>query len=76
MKRWLLNVSDQWLLILDNADDITLNLLNYFPSGDRGIIIITSRNPECRMHVTVGFEELNKMDFKDIITLLLKASLI
>lgn len=73
-KSWLANLSHQWLLILDNADDITFDLSNYFPPGDRGTIIITSRNPECRMHVTVGFEELDKMDLEDAITLLLKAS--
>jgi hypothetical protein len=73
-KSWLANLSHQWLLILDNADDITLDLSNYFPPGDRGTIIITSRNPECRMHATVGFEELDKMDLEDAITLLLKAS--
>lgn len=71
-KRCLANSLDPWLLILDNADDPFLNISKFFPVGNRGTIIITSRNPECRCHATVGYTELHEMGSDDAITLLLK----
>ncbi|KAJ3822450.1 P-loop containing nucleoside triphosphate hydrolase protein, partial [Lentinula raphanica] len=37
---------ENWLLIINNADDPGLSLDTYIPSCDHGNIIITSRNPE------------------------------
>ena len=70
-KRCLANSPEPWLLILDNADDPLLNVSKFFPVGIRGTIIITSRNPECRCHATVGSTELDEMESDDAITLLL-----
>ena len=71
-KRCLANSLEPWLLILDNADDPLLNISKFFPVGIRGTIIITSRNPECRCHATVGYTELHEMGSDDAVTLLLK----
>lgn len=73
-KRYLANCPEPWLLILDNADDPLLNISQFFPVGIRGTIIITSRNPECRCHATVGSTELHEMESDDAITLLLKSA--
>ena len=40
----------EWLLFFDSADDITLNLREYFPGCSHGNILITSRNRETRHH--------------------------
>ena len=73
-KRCLANSPEPWLLILDNADDPSLNVSKFFPVGIRGTIIITSRNPECRCHATVGYTELHEMESDDAIALLLKSA--
>lgn len=72
-KRYLTNSLEPWLLILDNADDPSLDISQYFPVGNRGSIIVTTRNPECRCHATVGSRELREMDRDDAINLLLRS---
>lgn len=64
-----------FLLILDNADDPSVDYQQYFPSGDRGAIILTSRNSECgKTYQTVGWEELDNLNDDDCIELFLKAA--
>ncbi|KAK5202699.1 hypothetical protein LTR47_011671 [Exophiala xenobiotica] len=53
VKRRLAHVSEAWLLVLDNADDPRLQLTSYLPAGNRGDVIITSRNPQCQHYSTV-----------------------
>ncbi len=72
-KRYLTNSLEPWLLILDNADDPLLDISRFFPVGNRGTIIITSRNPDCRSHATVGSRELHEMESGEAITLLLRS---
>ena len=72
-KRYLTNSLKPWLLILDNADDRSLDISQYFPVGNRGSIIVTSRNPECRCHATVGSRELREMESDEAINLLLRS---
>ena len=72
--RWLLHVSESWALILDNADDRRLDLSPYFPVGNRGVILITSRNPRCQIHSTVGSCELGAMGMDEAVTLMLKTA--
>jgi hypothetical protein len=43
------------------------------PVGSRGTILITTRNPECRVHQTVGSYEFAGMGTEDAIDLLLKS---
>lgn len=70
---WLTRQELPWLLVIDNADDIRFNYANYFPSGERGHILLTSRNPECKVHATVGSKEFRDLETEDAITLLLRA---
>ena len=41
---WLSGQHEEWLLVLDNADNPNLNLHPYLPSCTHGNILITSRN--------------------------------
>ena len=59
---------------MDNADDRKIDYTQYLPSGNRGNILMTTRNPECFIHRTVGQEFLDKLDVDDVEELLLKAS--
>ena len=74
IKRWFSNTTHEWLLVLDNADNPKINVSDYFPAGNRGTIIITSRNRECRVHATVGSVEIDKMELDEAITLLLRST--
>ncbi|QRW09872.1 kinesin light chain [Ceratobasidium sp. AG-Ba] len=42
--RWLTGYSKRWLLVLDNADDPSIDLRSYLPAGVYCRIIITTRN--------------------------------
>ena len=42
---WLSNLEERWLLIIDNADDPGIGLDDYLPKGNRGHVLITTRNP-------------------------------
>jgi hypothetical protein len=41
---WLSNLRNPWLLIIDNADDRDFKLDEYFPRGNRGHVLITTRD--------------------------------
>ena len=49
---WLSKQRREWLLLFDSADDMMLNLQDYFPRSARGNILITSRNHDIHQHVT------------------------
>jgi tetratricopeptide (TPR) repeat protein len=59
---------------MDNADNRKIDYAEYFPSGHKGSIVITTRNQECLNHSTVGHRLLDRLEVEDAITLLLKAS--
>lgn len=48
--RWLAHLKENWILLLDNADDPKIDLHPFFPACSHGNIIVTSRNPECATH--------------------------
>jgi tetratricopeptide (TPR) repeat protein len=75
VKRWLSNIPDTWLVIFDNADDPDLDISVYFPVGNRGTILITTRNPDCKVHATDGsWREVSGMQTDEAISLILKES--
>ena len=63
-----------WLLILDNADDPDFDYQGYFPTGDRGTIIMTSRVADCSRYGTIGSETLTSLCQKEGAERLLKAA--
>ena len=73
-KHWLSNADEPWLLIINNADDPGLKLSELFPEGERGHILVTTRNPSFRIHATVGSLEFMGLTKKDALLLLLRAS--
>ncbi|KAI9764475.1 MAG: hypothetical protein M1840_008401 [Geoglossum simile] len=74
VKRWLSNIQDHWLLIIDNADDPSMDVSEFFPTGNRGCILLTTRNPDCKIHATVGSCEFGKMYLDEAVTLFLRAA--
>lgn len=63
-------------MIIDNADESSAPLENYFPEGEGGLILVTTRNPNLKVHGTFGprcfhFTELAEAESND---LLLKAA--
>jgi tetratricopeptide (TPR) repeat protein len=78
-KQWIGSRKNNWLLIIDNADNPSNDIFNYFPPGPQGCILITSRNPDTRQYGTnhqgdSGYSELRGMDGEDGVTLLLKSA--
>ena len=53
-KNWLTNLVYPWLLLIDNADDREMNLEQHFPAGERGFVLVTTRNPYNRTLGTIG----------------------
>lgn len=70
VKRRLAHTSDSWLLVFDNADDPNLRLTPYLPTGNRGDIIITSRNPQCQQYHTVGCQRAGQLSLDDALIIL------
>jgi tetratricopeptide (TPR) repeat protein len=72
VRRSLANTSQPWLLVFDNADDPNFSLYPHLPTGNRGDIIITSRNPEFQQYNTVGYKEVGRLSLEDSVLLLHK----
>ena len=74
--QWISCIQEEWLIVFDNADNPPPEVVaKCFPPGNRGNILITSRNRS--MGRTISFEniiEIHEMEEPDAITLLLKAS--
>jgi len=70
----LANEKRPWLLVLDNADDPVFNYATYFPSGDRGAVLMTSRVHDCKSFSTIKAEDLEGLDLEHSVELLLKAT--
>lgn len=77
-KNWLSTLSEEqpWLLIIDNADDLTFPVEGLFPDGNRGVILITTRNPTLKTHGTVGprYYQFADLDEVDSVALSLRAA--
>ncbi|KAH7190668.1 hypothetical protein BKA60DRAFT_613127 [Fusarium oxysporum] len=74
---WLQNrnqLHDEWLVILDNADDLSSGIRDVIPSGVRGSIILTSRDIVCAEVLPPGSQRLQVgiMEPSDAISLLLR----
>ena len=52
MLDWLAKQHKEWLLLLKNTDDTTLNLCNYFPHCTHGNTLITTQNREIIQHTS------------------------
>ncbi|KAH7354935.1 hypothetical protein BKA65DRAFT_549010 [Rhexocercosporidium sp. MPI-PUGE-AT-0058] len=70
----LANTQRSWLLILDNADDPDFDYQVYFPPGNHGAVLMTTRVTECRRYSPDAFEALEGLEEEDSKNLLLKAA--
>ncbi|KAJ7260256.1 hypothetical protein C8J57DRAFT_1720203 [Mycena rebaudengoi] len=71
---WLASSTIEWLLIFDNADDPKLNLFNFFPQSTRGNILITSRNPQLRVHAPAAHHRISDLEEETAVQLLLSSA--
>ena len=76
VKSWLACNSQRWLLIIDNADDRKIDYSEYIPSGRRGDILLSTRDPDCVMYNTIGSETLKALKLEHARELLLQSSCI
>ncbi|KAJ7142409.1 hypothetical protein C8R44DRAFT_974174 [Mycena epipterygia] len=67
---WLARQPTNWLILYNNADNINLNLFQYFPTCTHGNIIITSRNPDLRQ-LAESRHKVDRMELEETIDLLL-----
>ena len=71
--QWISSLQEEWLIVFDNADAPPPKVVaKFIPSGNRGNILITSRNKS--MQRIVSFEnriEIKEMEEVDATTLLL-----
>jgi hypothetical protein len=72
--QWLATRSDEWMLVFDNADDPGIDLFQFFPSCTGGNIIITSRNPQLRVHAPGAYHQVSDMEEEDAVNLLLTSA--
>ena len=74
--QWISFIQDEWLIVFDNADLPPPEVVEMFiPPGNRGNILITSRNRYMgRIVSSENRIEIKEMEEADAITLLLKAS--
>ncbi|KGO57336.1 Tetratricopeptide-like helical [Penicillium expansum] len=75
-KNWFSSLQYPWLLLIDNADDPEIDVMRYFPSGERGVILITTRNPANKGYGTDGsrFFHFDKLETEEASDLLLAAA--
>jgi tetratricopeptide (TPR) repeat protein len=73
---WLSNIKQRWLLLIDNADDPSISLERYFPVGNRGHILITTRRSAHKIlgNVGPGFYDFEQLDADDANQLLVRAA--
>ena len=70
---WLSRKREEWLLVLDNADDPTLKLRLYLPRCSHGNILITSRNRDACFYAPQSCQ-VSDMRSEDARDLLLKVA--
>ncbi|KAG8807691.1 hypothetical protein FRC17_004316, partial [Serendipita sp. 399] len=71
---WLADDLENWLLILDNADDPSLNLPHYIPRCARGHVVITTRDATRRLLAPRSTHVVDVLPIDDSVTLLLSSS--
>jgi hypothetical protein len=72
--QWLATQNTEWMIIFDNADDVDLDLFQFFPPSAGGNIIITSRNSQLRVHAPDAHHWVSDMDEENAVQLLLTSA--
>ncbi|PVF91123.1 hypothetical protein CPB86DRAFT_792264, partial [Serendipita vermifera] len=71
---WLASTKPDWLIIMDNADDPSLDLAKFIPRCNHGHIIITTRNHLRKILAPKSTYHVDSLPLEDSITLLLETS--
>ncbi|KAG9100997.1 hypothetical protein FS749_011080 [Ceratobasidium sp. UAMH 11750] len=50
MIQWLGGRPERWVMVFDNADDLALRIHEFFPAGNHGSILVTTRLPDLALH--------------------------
>ena len=72
-RSWLQETSHSWLIILDNADDPSIDYAMYLPAAPKGHVLFTSRVEECAALQTAGKDYYESLSEETAVELLLKA---
>jgi hypothetical protein len=51
-----------------------MDVSKFFPVGNRGLILVTTRNLDCKIHAMVGSCKFGEMDLEEVVTLFLRAA--
>lgn len=70
----LANCKEPWLLVLDNADNVDVDYQQYFPPAALGLVLLTSRNIECRQYASIKYFDLPALPAAEARELLLRAA--
>ncbi|KAG5649995.1 hypothetical protein H0H81_001130 [Sphagnurus paluster] len=62
----------EWIMIFDNADDLKLNLEEFFPKCAHGNILITSQSSHCKIYAPTTSFKIDEMKPEDAVQMLLK----
>ena len=57
-----------------DQDNLIIDYSKYIPSGDRGSVLITTRNEDCARYGIDGRQRFEKLEFEDSVVLLLKSA--
>ena len=73
LKKWMLSPGNEdWLLVLDNFDDIEVKLDRFFPIGASGSVLITTRDRHVIGSIATSGFHLTAMDLLDAERLFLR----
>ncbi|KAF8997507.1 hypothetical protein BDQ17DRAFT_1248574, partial [Cyathus striatus] len=73
--QWMNTLNNEWLMVFDNADGSPDTVEKFIPPGNKGNVLITSRNPEHKRIVPASnFAEVSVMSKEAAVELLLKSS--
>ena len=70
----LANTQHPWLLVLDNADDPSVDYQQYLPTGPWGVVVLTSRNQACDVYATAEGISLDGLSDAEACELLMRAA--
>jgi predicted nucleic acid-binding protein len=51
-----------------------MDVLEFFLASNRGLILVTTRNLNCKIHTIVGSYKFKEMDLKEVVMLFLRAT--
>ncbi|CAA9965141.1 NB-ARC and TPR domain protein [Pyrenophora teres f. maculata] len=73
---WLSNQDEDWLLIIDNADNQNVDLVEFFPQGANGHVLTTTRNKDCTYDNigSMAFSGMHESDGNELLVRVAKAT--